>query len=677
MKNPYYGLKDKEREELYKRTSEVNKAGWTEANKAGDSVLAEEYHNREVENNRLYDKVSGTKSSYDPATGTWTKRNKTSGETIVDVAGDLQVAGGNNSGEVILDFAKTADWAAEGWIDKKPKTGMGDGLLEAGRTMDAPTAERPVIADTLISVGEEVTPVTKKTAIGDALTSAGKEMSTSVNAAMSPSQAVQPEVKKPSARERYENRKFEYDLDSDPLYQEYLARVARNGQRAMADTTARNAAMTGGMAGSYAVAAGADSYNEYMQNANAVIPELYALAYQKYQDELTRDLNLYEIEERERWETAERNAVLQKAQIYGVDALTQEEIELLYADGSHWIADGKVYGPEGELASENRYAKKEEAYLNSLIRRYENDGAKALGEDEKIYLETKGYVIRDGVLIRISDGMTYASKNNAYLSAYDNYDAYGWEKISDEDRQILVNQGYRYDPETDSIYKDGAYFPWRGKESLEDLEAKYKAGENLTPAEKLRMEKTGEYVFDNGVLYKNGELVLKTYMQNNEFQMAYNDYNTNGWYDMDPVNQIILQDYGYKFDDLTGMIIDQSGQPFRWGGSTPLDKAMATYLAGYELSEDDIMYLINKGYEFLDGTLYYEGTPIKRVYDGERNIPSDLSAAMSAVILSNQSGRALSGKYIDTLGKYGFMYDKNKGIWVHKDSGVPLLEYYK
>lgn len=605
MKNPYYGLKDKEREELYKRTSEVNKSGWTEANKAGDSVLAEEYHNREVENNRLYDKVSGTKSSYDPATGTWTKRNKTSGETIVDVAGDLQMAGG-----------KSADWKA---ADRKPKTAMGDGLLEAGRTMYAPATERPVIADTLISVGEEVTPATKKTAIGDALTSAGKAMSTPVNAAMSPSQAVQPEVKKPSARERYENRKFEYDLDSDPLYQEYIARVARNGQRAMADTTARNAAMTGGMAGSYAVAAGADSYNEYMQNANAVIPELYALAYQKYQDELTRDLNLYEIEERERWETAERNAVLQKAQIYGVDALTQEEIELLYADGSHWIADGKIYGPEGELASEN----------------------------------------------------------NAYLSAYDNYDAYGWEKISDEDRQILVNQGYRYDPETDSIYKDGAYFPWRGKESLEDLEAKYKAGENLTPAEKLRMEKTGEYVFDNGVLYKNGELVLKTYMQNNEFQMAYNDYNTNGWYDMDPVNQIILQDYGYKFDDLTGMIIDQSGQPFRWGGSTPLDKAMATYLAGYELSEDDIMYLINKGYEFLDGTLYYEGTPIKRVYDGERNIPSDLSAAMSAVILSNQSGRALSGKYIDTLGKYGFMYDKNKGIWVHKDSGVPLLEYYK
>ncbi|MEE1045811.1 MAG: hypothetical protein U0M60_00140, partial [Clostridia bacterium] len=48
----------------------------------------------------------------------------------------------------------------------------------------------------------------------------------------------QPEikVKKPTARERYETRQFEYNLEDDPLWQQYISSARRNGQNAMTDT---------------------------------------------------------------------------------------------------------------------------------------------------------------------------------------------------------------------------------------------------------------------------------------------------------------------------------------------------------------------------------------------------------------------------------------------------------
>jgi hypothetical protein len=145
---------------------------------------------------------------------------------------------------------------------------------------------------------------------------------------------------------------------------------------------------------------------------------------------------------------------------------------------------------------------------------------------------------------------------------------------------------------------------------------------------------------------------------------------------MNEKNKALLQAYGFKFDDLSGMIF-KDNEYYRWGGATPFDRAMANYFAGNELEEDDLLMLYNKGYQFKDGVLFYDDVAIKRDYSGDEGIPADLSAAMSAVILSNQSGRALAAKYIDVLGKYGFQYNRNRGTWVHTVSGVTLFDYYK
>ena len=49
---------------------------------------------------------------------------------------------------------------------------------------------------------------------------------------------------------------FQYDVNTDPLYQMYKDQYITNGQRAMQDTMGQAATMTGGYGNSYATAAG-------------------------------------------------------------------------------------------------------------------------------------------------------------------------------------------------------------------------------------------------------------------------------------------------------------------------------------------------------------------------------------------------------------------------------------
>ena len=423
--------------------------------------------------------------------------------------------------------------------------------------------------------------------------------------------------------ESYRKRDFKYDVYEDPLYKQYLASAKRNGQNAMTDTMAKVASQTGGIAGSYAISAGAQSYNDYIDDVNDIIPELYDLAYEKYMDELERDYTIYEMDEAERWENAKTRTALQKAQKKGVSALTDEDKNYINLDGRYWIEGDKVKGSEGELASENEDDKKEKAREDTIVYDWQDKGV-----------------------------------------------------ITDEDETFLRERGYWFDRNGNLLGPDGTNYATKGSYN-EVLLAKYKNGENLTGEEKARLESAGEYFFDNGVLYnKSGEIIQKEYVLNDELQSAYNDYEARGWYDMDDINKTVLQAYGFKFDDLSGMIF-KDNEYYRWGGATPFDRAMANYFAGNELEEDDLLMLYNKGYQFKDGVLFYDDVAIKRDYSGDEGIPADLSAAMSAVILSNQSGRALAAKYIDVLGKYGFQYNRSRGAWVHTVSGVTLFDYYK
>lgn len=78
---------------------------------------------------------------------------------------------------------------------------------------------------------------------------------------------------------------FEYDVDQDMLFQQYLASYMASGKTAMQDTMGQAAALTGGYGSSYATAAGNQAYNAYIQDAYNNLPEYYQMAMEAYQME--------------------------------------------------------------------------------------------------------------------------------------------------------------------------------------------------------------------------------------------------------------------------------------------------------------------------------------------------------------------------------------------------------
>ena len=79
---------------------------------------------------------------------------------------------------------------------------------------------------------------------------------------------------------------FEYELTEDPMYQQYRDQYIREGKRAMEDTAAQTAAMTGGYGSTYGATAAQQSYDRYLEGLNDVVPQLEQTAYGRYRDEL-------------------------------------------------------------------------------------------------------------------------------------------------------------------------------------------------------------------------------------------------------------------------------------------------------------------------------------------------------------------------------------------------------
>ena len=87
-----------------------------------------------------------------------------------------------------------------------------------------------------------------------------------------------------------QNRKFEYDMNADPLYQQYRDQYVRGGNLAMRDAAAQAAALTGGYGSSYATTAASQAYDNYLSGLNSKALELYNIAAQDYNTETN---NLY------------------------------------------------------------------------------------------------------------------------------------------------------------------------------------------------------------------------------------------------------------------------------------------------------------------------------------------------------------------------------------------------
>lgn len=86
---------------------------------------------------------------------------------------------------------------------------------------------------------------------------------------------------------------FTYDLNGDMLYQQYKDRYQNMGKQAMMDTMGNATALTGGYGSSYASTAGNQAYQQYLQQLNDIVPDLYRQAYDRYAQEGNDMLNQY------------------------------------------------------------------------------------------------------------------------------------------------------------------------------------------------------------------------------------------------------------------------------------------------------------------------------------------------------------------------------------------------
>lgn len=94
----------------------------------------------------------------------------------------------------------------------------------------------------------------------------------------------------------YQNREpFSYDINEDALYQMYRDMYVQQGQMAMMDAIGQTAAMNGGYGNSYAQAAGQQAYHQYLNQLNAIVPELYQMAQNRYDLEGQRMLDMYNL----------------------------------------------------------------------------------------------------------------------------------------------------------------------------------------------------------------------------------------------------------------------------------------------------------------------------------------------------------------------------------------------
>jgi len=88
---------------------------------------------------------------------------------------------------------------------------------------------------------------------------------------------------------------FQYDVNSDALYQQVAQNYMQQGQQAMMDTMGQAAAMTGGYGNSYAQNAGQQAYNQQLLALTEMIPQFQKMALQQYQmegDDLLTRYNL-------------------------------------------------------------------------------------------------------------------------------------------------------------------------------------------------------------------------------------------------------------------------------------------------------------------------------------------------------------------------------------------------
>lgn len=137
---------------------------------------------------------------------------------------------------------------------------------------------------------------------------------------------------------------FAYNPSEDAMFKNYEQLYTRKGKEAMRDTMGQAAALTGGYGNSYGQAVGQQTYDSFMQELTALLPELEQAALQKYNqegDRLTQQYGLLtDLENRDysRWQG-------DQAQLEGLYKMFMDEAAILGAAGD-FSKYGEMFGSD-------------------------------------------------------------------------------------------------------------------------------------------------------------------------------------------------------------------------------------------------------------------------------------------------------------------------------------------
>ena len=145
--------------------------------------------------------------------------------------------------------------------------------------------------------------------------------------------------------------KFEYDMNSDKLYEQYKTHYKKQGELAAENAMGQASAMTGGYGNSYAQTVGQQTYQNYMNELNNIVPDLYANARSEY-DAKTNDLyNDYAFLTQLLGATEDNSATKNNSQgayTFIYDALNEFETEAEARDYLMGLVGDKLTAPEAE-----------------------------------------------------------------------------------------------------------------------------------------------------------------------------------------------------------------------------------------------------------------------------------------------------------------------------------------
>lgn len=228
--------------------------------------------------------------------------------------------------------------------------------------------------------------------------------------------------------DRIMNREdFSYDVNSDALYQQYKDQYTALGKAAMQDTMGQAAAMTGGYGSSYASAAGNQAYQSYLSQLNEVVPELYGMARDQYNQEGQEMYNQYGL------------LVDQESQDYGrwVDSYNQWASERDNLQG--------VYNDERSF-DYGKYA--DDRNFDYGV--YADDKNYAYNEYRNAIADQQWQTTFDEGVRQYNEGMDYQKDRDAVSDEQYN-EAFEYQKERDQVSDERYNESFEYQKERDQV----------------------------------------------------------------------------------------------------------------------------------------------------------------------------------------------------------------------------------